>query len=291
MDLLCVGDVMVDVHAATGMLAEGGDVHGRVVIRPGGTSANAAVWAVASGASAGVVGRVGTDLPGELCVRALRAAAVDTSAILSGPQPTGAMLILFDEHERSMAADRGANTALVPADLPSLDGVTAILVSGYLTLQDPTTPAAVAAIEAGVRAGALVAVEAASWPLIEAFGPERFFEVTRGATAIVANEDEARALTGLEAAEAAGALGERFSIAAVKRGERGAILVVDGAVHVAPAEPVDVVDPTGAGDAFDGVLLAGLVRGQEPAVALAAACHAGAQVVSSRETWPQGAAG
>ena len=44
---------MLDVHVASGALARGGDVHGRVAIRPGGTSANAAVWAAWAGASLG----------------------------------------------------------------------------------------------------------------------------------------------------------------------------------------------------------------------------------------------
>jgi sugar/nucleoside kinase (ribokinase family) len=43
MDLICVGDVMLDVRVDAGELARGGDVHGRVALQPGGTSANAAV--------------------------------------------------------------------------------------------------------------------------------------------------------------------------------------------------------------------------------------------------------
>jgi len=46
-------------------------------------------------------------------------------------------------------------------------------------------------------------------------------------------------------------------------------------------------DPTGAGDAFNGVLLAALVRGRSPGDALAEACRAGARVAASFETWPE----
>jgi sugar/nucleoside kinase (ribokinase family) len=52
------------------------------------------------------------------------------------------------------------------------------------------------------------------------------------------------------------------------------------------AEPVAEVDPTGAGDAFDGVLLANLAAGRSPGDALQAACRAGAVVAASEETWP-----
>jgi len=288
MDLVCVGDVMVDVHAATGSLARGGDVHGRVVIRPGGTSANAAVWAASTGASTAVVGKVGADLPGELCTRSIARAGVDVSAIATGSGPTGAMLILFDAQERSMAADRGANADLTPEDLPAFAGTLAVLVSGYLLLQDPTTRTAVAAIEAASDAGALVAIEAASWPLARDFGPERFFALTRRARMILANEEEARALTGSAGEDAVAALSERYPIVAVKRGDRGALLLVDGERFEAGAESVDEVDPTGAGDAFDGVLLAGLARGHDPGETLAAACHAGALVAAGPGTWQSG---
>jgi sugar/nucleoside kinase (ribokinase family) len=58
-------------------------------------------------------------------------------------------------------------------------------------------------------------------------------------------------------------------------------------VLTAPAEVVDEIDPTGAGDAFDGVLLATLVRGGAPEDALDRACHAGAIVAASEQAWPQ----
>ena len=135
----------------------------------------------------------------------------------------------------------------------------AVLVSGYLLLHEDTHATAVAAMERAVAP--LVAVDAASWPLVESFGVSRFFEATARATVVLANEREARTLTGLEDEGAARALGERFPVAAVKLGARGAVAVVDGALHRVPGESIQEVDPTGAGDAFDGVLLGALARG------------------------------
>src|SRR6185436_1597829 len=43
-----------------------GDVHGRVLVRPGGSAANAAVWAVEAGATSRVHGRIGSDVAGAL---------------------------------------------------------------------------------------------------------------------------------------------------------------------------------------------------------------------------------
>src|SRR5262249_12496833 len=119
------------------------------------------------------------------------------------------------------------------------------------------------------------------------FGPARFFEETAACGAVLANEREARSLVGTDGAAAARALGERYRVAAVKCGERGAALAVDGGILGAEAEPIREREATGAGDAFDGVLLAELARGKAPREALAIAIHAGALVAASAQTWPE----
>ena len=152
-------------------------------------------------------------------------------------------------------------------------------------MHEDTRAAAVAALERAVAP--FVAVEAASWPLVEAFGAEVFFEATQRATVVLANEREARVLTGSTGEDAARVLGERYPVAAVKLGAAGAVVVADGRVHRAPGELVHEVDPTGAGDAFDGVLLGALARGTGMDEALGRACHAGALVAASARTWPE----
>jgi sugar/nucleoside kinase (ribokinase family) len=285
-DLLCIGDVMLDVHARSAALAHGGDVHGRVAVRPGGTSANAAVWATWAGASAAVIAAVGEDLVGDLLTGSLEARGVDIVPLVRRPVRSGVMLVVVVEGDRSMVADRGANERLEAGDLPARLTAQAVLVSGYLLLQEPGHDVALAALE---RADAgIVAVEAASWPLVARHGAARFLDETSTAGLVLANDDEARVLTDRTGAAAAAALGERHRFAAVKHGAAGATLSADGVLHTAAAEPIEEVDPTGAGDAFDGVLLAGLVRGDDPAAALAAACHAGALVAAGPDNWPVG---
>jgi sugar/nucleoside kinase (ribokinase family) len=285
-DLLCIGDLMLDVRADARALARGGDVHGRVVVQPGGTSANAAVWATSTGATAGVVGAIGEDVAGDLLLGALADHRVTTDAVVRRPEPTGTMLVLHQPGDRSMIADRGANASLRPEHLPSERAAGAVLISGYLLLQEPTTVTAVAAIERSDAA--IVAVEAASWPLVDAVGPDGFREITRGATAVLANEREAWSLTGLEPDAAVKALGERYRLASVKLGAEGAVLLVDGDFHRSASRAIEEVDPTGAGDAFDGVLLGWLARGADPADALREACAAGAAVAASAVAWPEG---
>ncbi|MGZ8597909.1 MAG: carbohydrate kinase family protein [Actinomycetota bacterium] len=285
MDLVCVGDVMLDIRVDAEALKRGGDVHGRVLLQPAGTSANAAVWGAWAGAATRVLGRIGDDLPGRTVRGALAERGVDEALTIDAEAPTGTMLVVHEPGERSMVADRGANARLAPHDLPTTIEAGAVLVSGYLLLQEEGHDAAVAAL-ARARAD-LVGVEAASWPLVEAFGADRFFEETSAATAVFANEHEGEVLTGRTGADAAAALGERYRLAAVKMDRRGAALCVDGRVLTTPAEPIVEIDPTGAGDAFDGVVLATLARGAAPEDALAEACHAGALVAASEQAWPE----
>ncbi len=218
----------------------------------------------------------------------LAARNVDPALIFDPAAPTGTMLVLHEPGERSMVADRGANARLEPTDLPDGIEAGAVLVSGYLLLQDAGHEAAVAAL-ARARAP-WIAVEAASWPLLEPFGVQRFFETTEVANALFANEQEASALSGSRGEDAAHALGERFRMAVVKLGARGAAVVIDGELHRVAAETIEEIDPTGAGDAFDGVMLSWMARGAEPAHAAARACHAGALVASGHSAWPQAGA-
>jgi ribokinase len=284
MDVAVVGDVMIDVNVEASALARGGDVHGRVRVRPGGSGANAAVWAAAARASVRLHGRVGDDLTGRLLQETISQHGVETLLAVDPRAPTGSMLVVHEAGERSMVADRGANARLAPGDLPDAIEADAILVSGYLLLDEASLPAARAALE---RAGGqFVAVDAASWPLLREFGTTRFFATTERATVLLANEQEAEVLCGRRGEDAAEALAERYPIVCVKLGARGAVMSWEGLLIRYEGDALHEVDPTGAGDAFDGVLLATLSMGASPGEALRSACAAGARVAAGPNLWP-----
>lgn len=285
MDVVTIGDVMLDVRVEANALEEGGDVHGRVLVRPGGSACNTAVWAAATGARARVHGRVGSDTAGTLIRDELVRHEVEPALSIDRGVDTGTMLVVHEPGERSMVADRGANGRLSPDDLPGRIEATAVLVSGYTLLFEPTFPAAKAALD---RADSrLLAVDAASWPLVRDFGSDRFYDVTGRVDVLLLNEREAEALTGRRGEDAADVLSGRYRVVCVKLGEAGAVMSWEGLIVRYGGEPVRELDPTGAGDAFDGVLLALLAAGRSPGDALHAACRAGAAVAASYETWPE----
>lgn len=281
-DLIVVGDVMVDVGVQAGMLATGGDVHGEVRLRPGGAGANTAVWAAHEGADVHLYGRIGDDLPGRLVAEAIVARGVDARLTVDPEARTGAMLVVWGHGDRSMVADRGANAQLSPDDLPAQLNAAAVFVSGYLLFHPGSEPATLAALE---RARArFVAVDGASWPLLEEFGAERFRLATTAANVLLVNRREADVLGGDDPANLVGAYEHAF----VKLGEHGAVHhSSSGQTTSCQTGSAQVIDTTGAGDAFDGALLARLARGDSVQEALERACLAGRTVAGSLETWPE----
>jgi sugar/nucleoside kinase (ribokinase family) len=283
-DLIVVGDVMVDVGVDAGELSRGGDVHGEVRLRPGGSAANAAVWAASTGAHVRLHGRVGDDLPGHLLARELEERGVEPALAVDPSARTGAVLSVREPGERSMVADRGANARLSPGDLPDRLEAGAVLVSGYLLFHPGSEPAARAALDRA-EAGH-VAVDAASWPLVRDYGADRFLEATAPATLLLANDREAEILAGAPGEDAVPVLLGSYACVAVKMGARGALIASADGMEQVGTPAVDEADPTGAGDAFDGVLLAALARGSALAEAARAACEAGARAAASPDPWP-----
>ena len=271
-DLVAVGEVLLDVTAPG--LAADAVVHGPVRVRAGGVPVHAAVAAARAGARAAVVGRVGSD-PAAAAIRdALARARVEAWLREDRERPSGT----FVEARDAIAADRGASAALSADDIPAPLGAGAVLVSGHTLLHDDTAAAARRAI---TSAGAEhVAVVAASARLIESIGPGEFHERASGATVLVANAQEARALTTLDPAAAAAELARGYATVCVTAGAAGAFAAAGREVVHVPVEPV-AGTTTGAGDAFAGVFLVSLARGLELRAALESGCAAAVRAVRS----------
>ena len=266
-DLIAVGDVMLD--GALPAPVAGGRVHGRIELRAGGSAANAALAAARLGAHAAVIGRVGADAAGRLVADTLAAAGVEPLLARDPEARTGCVVVVGGT---SVVADPGASVRLAPHDLPATLEARAVLVSGYSLFQPGPEAAARAALE---RARTdWLAVDAGSARLVAAFGVDRFLEATAMAGVLLANAEEARTLTGLDADDAARALAKRYRIVCVKLGRAGAVAATGGDVVRAEVQPVDRADTLGAGDAFAGGFLFSLSRGVDLAVALRAGCDA-----------------
>ena len=260
--ILVVGDVIDDIVVRPlDAVAPATDTRSEIVACPGGSGANTAAWLGALGSPVRFVGRVGA-ADADRHTDALAASGVDARLAADPDAPTGSIVVLA--HDRTMFTARGANASLAAADLPAelLDGVAHVHVSGY-ALFEPGPRAAV--LELVGRAGLPWSVDPASASWLR---DADFLAWTAGASLCLANEDEA-AVLGDDLADA-------YPEVVVKRGAAGATLLGGESV---PAAPADVVDLTGAGDAFAAGFLAAQLRGDDR-LALATATAARALAVT-----------
>jgi sugar/nucleoside kinase (ribokinase family) len=248
-----LGDVMLDVIVRLDEpLAPGGDVRAATRAGAGGQAANVAAWAVSLGAEARCIAKRGDDATGELVARELAARGVE----LVGPVVAGAtgvvVSIVGADGERSLASDRGVAPSLEPSELDAgwLD-CDVVHVSGYALLREPVSDAALLAATIARDRGARVSVDVAAWTEIRAFGPVRFRELIDvvAPDVLFATEAEWEMLGGAYLSAPTGV---------IKRGPRGVTIVTEDArLDLSPID-AEVVDTTGAGDAFAaGFLLGG----------------------------------
>jgi sugar/nucleoside kinase (ribokinase family) len=208
----------------------------------------------------------------------LAVAGVEAMLALDADAPTGCVVVVGGT---SIVADPGASARLAPDDLPATLDAGAVLVSGYTLLQRGPEPAARAAIERA-RTGWL-AVDVGSARLVTAFGIDRFLEATSTVGVLLANAEEARALTGLDAEDAALELARHYDVVCVKLGSDGALAAKGGDVVHAAVDPIERDDMLGAGDAFAGGFLVALARGADLALALRVGCDAAVGMLASGE--------
>jgi len=248
---------------------------------PGGKGANQAAAAALLGASVAFLGRIGDDDLGGPLLENLSHKGVDTRLVekASGTATGAAFITVTPDGENAIAVAPGANRRLMPEDVDAVAGE--IGAARVLVAQMEVPPASVRrAAEIATGGGTRVLLNLA--PMIEV--PRELLELL---DPLVVNEHEAAFLLGekvegVDAARSAApdllSLGPKSAV--ITLGASG-VVVADGSseAHL-PAPEVEVVDTTGAGDAFVGALAARLAGGASLEEAAAYAVRAGAAAVT-----------
>ncbi len=228
----------------------------------GGKGANQAVAASMAGGAVQMIGVVGDDDPGREAIRRLESSGVDTRSIRpTADAPTGSAWI---------TVARGDNTIMVVAGANAEWGDGVSVPRADVVLCQLETPLNV--VEAAAKSDGCFMLNAA---------PSRRLpdELLRRCDALLVNEheladvaevptpdaDDTKALV----AAARGVIRRGARSVVVTLGGRGALLVESEHSFTVEAPPTtDVVDTTGAGDAFCGVYAARIAAGESPADAL-----------------------
>lgn len=241
----------------------------------GGKGANQAVAAARSGAPAAMIARVGTDPEGSQALESLQRAGVDISGVdRVADAPTGSAWITVSASENTILVVPGANSEW-PEKLPRFD------TSAVVLCQLEIPPSVVEQV-AAATVGTFVLNAAPARPLSD--------DLLRNCDVLIVNEHELAEVSGqtdINASDTAALIAasrtliERGATAvATTLGSKGAILCTDGSTLIAatPRTP-DVVDSTGAGDAFCGVFAGRIALGEPLATALRAGVTAGSLAV------------
>lgn len=280
-----VGDLMTDVVAKVmGPVTLGMDTPAWVDSYGGGSGANVAAWLGIQGEHVVYVARRGPDVVGRTREMELLGYGIDARVVMDQARPTGTCVVIVGERgDRSQFPDPGANAALRPEDIPPdvFDQDTHLHLSGFPLAHEGGRDGAMTAMTYATERGSTVSMDTPSVPLLERLGGDAFLGLARGSTLLVANKEEASFLSGeYDTYAAARTLTKYFPHVVVTDGSSGAVFcaVGENPVH-GPAHQVEVVDPTGAGDAFCAGFLPHWRAGSPPTDSLAAGAALAARVL------------
>jgi ribokinase len=244
---------------------------------PGGKGSNQAVGTARLGAESYFVGLIGEDKLGEIATDLYAAEGVNTTYLKkTGEKATGVgFIILNHAGENFIILDMSANDLMDAAFVDQAETQIAQSNMVMAVLEIPI-PAAMRAMELGRKHGIPTILNPApAAPL-----PDSIFQYVDYLTP---NESELRILLGLAPDDPTPTpeLAQKFRERGAKNvivtmGENGALILTDSEpVHI-PSIPVNVVDTTGAGDAFNSGLALALAEGKSLVEAVQYGCCAGA---------------
>lgn len=234
----------------------------------GGSVANTIAGFANLGGSSAYIGRVKADQLGGIFNHDMRSIGVDVrlEAAADGAPTARSLILITADGQRTMQTYLGACTELGVADItPQTMGTPkAVLIEGYVWDLPEGPDLTSRAIEIAKQNGTAVALS-----LSDSFCVERHrdsFEqaIRNGVDIVVADEDEVAALVGTDNYEdTLEALEAYDNLFAMTRSEKGSVIVHGDQRVVQPATRVDeVVDTTGAGDAYTAGFLYGWVNDQ-----------------------------
>lgn len=231
---------------------------------PGGSCANVLRSLSQLGWKCHMTGKVGSDFLGDYLLKDLDNRGIDPLIERVSDLPTGRVFCMVtDDGERTMVYDFGASSKVSSRDLKSdyFQGKKLVHIEGYAldygNLVEEATKHAKAA-------KALVSFDLSNFFYVKKYS-ERIKNLLATSIDIVfGNEQEAQELTGLSAREAAKAISDLCPLAIITMGEKGCWVCKRGEEpQQFPAKKVtQVVDTTGAGDAFTAAFLNLYLRGK-----------------------------
>ncbi len=225
----------------------------------GGSAANTIHGLAMLGADTGFIGSIGRDETGDFFESDMKKAGVNTLLIRRNSVTGTAVALISHDSERTFATHLGAAVELTADDLKPMlfEGYDILYLEGYLINNFPLIETA---CKIAMENKMLVALDLASYNVVEE-NLDAFKKIVREYVDILfANEQEAKAFTGLEPEKALSVLSDLCEIVILKVGVEGSWLKRENELIKVSAFPVDCIDTTGAGDLYAAGFLYGFAR-------------------------------
>lgn len=231
-------------------------------IVPGGATCNTMIGIGKLGGDSSFVGQCGDDELGRLFEQGLIESGVKPR-LFKSQTPTGRVLSLITpDAQRSMFTYLGASAEMDPAAILAdfFHEAAVVMIEGYLVFNRSLM---LASLDAAKKANASIALDLASFTVVESSRDFILESVVDHVDILIANEDEARAFSGTGDEDKALAVLSKFADTAVlKLGKNGSLIAREGKVtRVAPVSGRDALDTTGAGDLWAAGFLYGITHG------------------------------
>ncbi len=259
----------------------------QAAVGPGGCASNVAVVLASLGVPVGLVACVGDDEAAALARRVWERQGVDTRFVVRMDAPTAVSVGLVDRaHQPRFIYTPGANAALTPdfirpADYASF-GARWLHLAGYFTLPGLLTPDLAPVLRRAREVGLTISLDVVTTPLMA--DPSPLWSVLPFVDVFLCNRHEGQRLTGQSDPE-------DIAAALVARGARAVIVKLGAAGsygwapdfrgRVPAPEVREVVDTTGAGDAFAAGFIAARIQGHSFEASLRRGNATGARAVTA----------
>ncbi len=253
----------------------------------GGSAANTAAGASAIGAVTAFIGKVRDDELGRIFEHDIRAIGVSydgpKTPEASDRETSRCLVLVSPDGERSMSTFLGASVDLTADDIDTDVAGRAdwLYLEGYL-FDTPEAKAAYSrAIWATKKGGGRTSITLSDPFCVDRHRDDFRRLIKDEIDLLFANKAEILSLYQSDDINAVlDQVAEEVGIAAVTMSEKGACIVRGRDRTWVPANRVQVVDSTGAGDMFAAGFLAGLARGATDAEAARMGCAAAGEVIS-----------
>ena len=232
----------------------------------GGSAANTIAAFASLGGKGGFIGKVANDQLGAIFRHDIRSLGItfETAPATNGLSTGRCLVLVTPDAHRTLQTFLGASAEIGPEDIdPELIACSEVTyLEGYLWDRPRAKEAFEKAAEIAHAAGRRVALSLSDPFCVDRHRADFLRLVEQHVDILFANEDEILSLYQVHSfAAALERVRGHCEVAALTRSEKGSIVVADGAVHVIDAERADqVVDTTGAGDAYAAGFRFGVTR-------------------------------